>query len=294
MQNIDKKPILSDLYNLCYNAHRNTSFNPEKRAERLVKEYSKLLEEDLKLLGENQGNYKEKYISKFSDWMNAKSRCISFMITGPANFPVRRAEKANRSEHNRYNDFVQWREKYFKAVNRVPTKSPEDEISLAERKLERLINNQIEMKEINAAIRKSKITDLSELIKHLAELGYNKELVSLIDNHYGRQTGNYKIPSYALSNNNATIKNTDKKIKMMHVRIERKNTWQDILFEGGRVTIEDDRLKIYHDEKPEREIIQEIKKNGFRWSPHWKCWCRKHTGNAIYALRFLSFIPKNN
>ncbi len=79
----------------------------------------------------------------------------------------------------------------------------------------------------------------------------------------------------------------------MQGRIERKNTWQDIIFEGGRVTIEDDRLKIYHDEKPEREIINEIKSNGFRYSPHWVCWTRKHTANAIHSLRQLSFIPQS-
>jgi len=73
-------------------------------------------------------------------------------------------------------------------------------------------------------------------------------------------------------------------------RIERKDNWEDIKFDGGYVTIEDDRVKIFHESKPESNIIIELKKNGFRWSPNWKCWCRKHTGNAISVTKNLSFI----
>lgn len=287
---IVKKLILGHLWETCYRAHSNTSFSPERRANSYVRDYSEMLEKDLLELGDNCGNYKEKFISKFSLWMSAKGRCISSMITGPSNFPVRRANKANNAERNHCDNFYKWREGYFKAVNRIPWKSPEDELELAVRKYERLANNQIEMKEINAAIRKSKLTDLRELIDHLVGLGYNINLIKLMDSYHAKQTGKYKIPSFVLSNNNAVIKNTEKKIKIMETRIDIKNNWEDIIFEGGRVTIEDDRLKIIHDEKPSREIINEIKSNGYRWSPHWSAWCRKHTGNAIYSLRFISFI----
>ncbi len=285
-----KKMILGDLWGLCYSAHSHTSFSPERRANSYVKDYSEMLEQDLKELGENSGNYKEKFIVKFSAWMGAKGNCISSMITGGSNFPVRRAQKANQRERTHSDNFYHWREKYFTAVNRVPWKSPEDEQELAERKLENLVNNQLEMKAINAEIRKCKITDLKELISHLTIMGFSSGLISLISSGYGSNSGKYKIPSFTLTNNNARIKATEKKVKMMQTRIERKNTWEDIVFQGGRVTIEDDRLKIFHDEKPNRDIIQELKKNGYRWSPNWACWCRKHTGNAIYSLRFLSFV----
>lgn len=284
-----KKMLLGDLWDLCYRAHSGTSFSPERRANSYVKDYSELLQEDLELLGENQGNYKEKFIAKFSAWMSAKGRCISSMITGPANFPVRRANKANDSERNRYDEFYNWREKYFKAVKRVPTKSPEDELEIAENRLERLVVFQMEAKEINAEVRKSKITDQYEATKHLLEMGYNKHLVSCLQIRGGK----LKIPAYVLTNNNATIKRTEQKVKTMQARIDRKNDWEDIQFDGGYVTIEDDRVKIFHDEKPDREIIQEIKKSGFRWSPNWVCWCRKHTGNAIYVTKQLSFIKKD-
>jgi hypothetical protein len=278
--------ILSELWDLCYRAHSYTSFSPEKRATSCVKQYSQMLEEDLKELGDKQGNYKEKFIAKFSEWMRAKSNCISSMITGGSNFPVRKARKANNAERNKCDAFYLWREKYFKAVNRVPIKSPEEELDIAERRLELLLNNQAEYKEINAEIRKCKIQDHYELLKYLKEMGYDYDALKLIE----QRGGKYKIPAFILTNNNATIKRTSQKVIVMTNRIERKSNWEDITFDGGYATIADDRVKIFHDEKPSKEIITEIKSNGFRWSPHWKCWCRKHTGNAIYALKQLSFI----
>ena len=41
------------------------------------------------------------------------------MITGPSGFPVRRAEKASRSERKRSEEFSQFREKYFDRLERT-------------------------------------------------------------------------------------------------------------------------------------------------------------------------------
>ncbi|MCP1996687.1 hypothetical protein [Flavobacterium sp. HSC-61S13] len=279
----------------CITAHNWTSFSPEKRGRSLVIEFSEMLKEDLEKLGDHQGNYKEKFITKFRDWVRSKSNCASSMITGGSNFNVRRAQKANATEQNKYESFMTWRAKYFEAVNRVPTKSPEEEITLADRKLEELTNLQIEYKEINVLIKKSKLKERNEIIELLLKEGYSKEAITAL-NEVKKYNGvdyvieSYKVPTYTLTNNNAKIKAAAQKVIIMQNRITRKESWEDILFDDGRVTIEDDRVKIIHDNKPNPEIIQELKKNGFRWSPFWKCWCRKHTGNAIAVTKGLSFI----
>lgn len=271
--------ILSDFFDLAYSAHRNTSFVPERRAKQIIQSYSEQLESDLKELGDNTGNYQTKYIEHFKNWLNAKSNCISSMITGGSNFPVNRAIKSNNRESARYNDFQSWREKYFKAVNRIPTKSPEEEILLAEQKVETLTNLQIEYKAINKELKKVKLTDIKSVIEHLRGLDFSDNSIKAIDEH----NGFFYVPSYRLTNNNAKIKSAKQKVQIMAVRIERKKDFQPVEFEGGYYTIEDDRVKIFHDEKPSTETIQKLKSNGFRWSPNWKCWCRKHTGNALYA-----------
>lgn len=275
--------LLSEYWNLCYSAHSNTSFSPERRADMYVKDYSTELEEDLKELGENQGNYKEKYINNFTSWMSAKGRCLSSMITGPANFPVRRAEKANNSERNHYEKFINWREKYFKAVNRVRTPSPEEDLDNALADLDKLVIKQDLMKMVNALVRKNhKKMDKPDLEQLL--------LVNEIPTEYIKEAMNDSysglgFASFSLTNNNAKIKARMKKVNVMRARIENKLSWKDIEFDGGSIKVEDDRVKVYHDEKPDQSTITSLKSRGFRWSRNWGCWCRKHTAQAVEIAR---------
>ena len=130
MENIVK---IEGLYKAGYDAHRNTSFDPEERAKNIVKEYEAQLNGDLQTIPESE---QERYITNYKkylfSWLSAKSRCISSMITGPANFPVRRAEKANHSEHNHYCKFTEWRAKALKAIARKTEESKPEEVKEAE------------------------------------------------------------------------------------------------------------------------------------------------------------------
>src|SRR5690606_18025136 len=58
-------------------------------------------------------------------------------------------------------------------------------------------------------------------------------------------------------------------------------------FEGFKVLFnyEIDRLQIQHDEKPNAETIQTLKKNAFKWSPSQKVWQRQLTQNAIFTTQ---------
>lgn len=100
-------------YKRAYDAYRGTSFSPEKRAASEIEWYEGVCQ-GLKTSG------KEAAIDKFTTlWlkhMGAKSRCMSSMITGPANFPVARMEKYNRWEHNASTAVTDFLEK----VNRPP------------------------------------------------------------------------------------------------------------------------------------------------------------------------------
>lgn len=84
-------------YRQAYDAHRGTSFVPEKRAATELAYYDGICEEFAEA-------GKESAIAKFTVlWlksMSAKARCFSSMITGPANFPVARMEKYNRWERS--------------------------------------------------------------------------------------------------------------------------------------------------------------------------------------------------
>jgi len=271
-------------------AHSATSFSPERRADQCVRDFSAELEADLVELGDKTGNYKEKYLAHLRKWTAAKARTMSPMITGPANFPAERNRKAFERERRAWEEFQAWRERYIKRANRVPTKTPEEEIDDALIRLEKERNAHTLMVEVNK-IHRRKVSD-EEKRKALAEeLELAPEMVEKMmePDCYGQRG----FASCSLTNSNARIKNLEQKLLVMKARIERRDTFEKIEFDGGTIDIENDRVVIRHDEKPEPEVIQALKANGFRWSPHWKCWCRKHTANALRAAKIVCNTSSN-
>ena len=83
-------------YSMAYRAYTGTSFSPEKRAESQCKFYDETIAE-LQEIGADESGI-QKFEKLFVTNLAAKSNCLSTMIAGPANFPVRRAEKANERE----------------------------------------------------------------------------------------------------------------------------------------------------------------------------------------------------
>lgn len=259
------------------NSYNWTSFSPEKRGESDFNYYTQLLAEDLAALGENPGNYREKFIDKVMTIYSRQARCASPMITGPANFNNRRNGKAWASRDNAANDFTQWRDKYFKAVNRVRTLSPEEEIDKTLEELERM-----EVKfELYKAMNKIKDIDGKRAF------AIENEFTAVFD--YWSDYG-HTVPSFHITNTRNKINERRKKLEVMRVRIERKESFEPITFPGGTITIENDRVVIRHDQKPGREVIDLIKANGFRYSPSTTSWVRKHTGNAIASVK--AILPK--
>ena len=78
----------------------------------------------------------------------------------------------------------------------------------------------------------------------------------------------------------------------MQKQEERANTESsEVEFEGGRIVknFADDRLQIFHDEKPSADVISRLKSNGFRWSRFNGCWQRQLTDNSYYGAARVLF-----
>lgn len=270
--------ILEHLREEAIRAYSGTSFSPEKRAEDLINVYSKELEEDLIKLGDNSGNYKEKYIDKFSAYLKRKSKTISPMITGGSNFPVARNNKALDSEMRSLQDFMHWRARYFKATNRTPTPSPEEDLDNAVADLDKLIIVHQKMKDANKILRSKKDNKLLLLQEAGWSLNGAEKMLS---------EENFSFPAYVLTNNNAKIRSRKNKILTMKSRIKTKENFKKIEFDGGCIDIENDRVIIKHEEKPKKEVIDKIKSKGFRWSRNYECWSRKHTAQALFDAKEL-------
>jgi hypothetical protein len=267
-------------------AHQWTSFSPEKRGERLYSDMSQMLASDLAELGEKSGNYAAKFEARLALYLHRKSRTASAMITGPAKFPFASNAKKMDSEMRAWDDLMKWRERYIKAVNRERTKSPEEEIDSTLAEIDRMTTAHALLKQCN------KLKTIEErrdfLVEHYQSFkGVVRVRVDLTDE--------LKLEHWTLTYLNRRIKERQSKLETMRARIERKATFEPIQFEGGSITIEEDRVMIKHDAKPSREVIDAIKARGFRWSPNFTAWVRKHTAQAIYdAQNIIKATTKNN
>lgn len=147
-------------------------------------------------------------------------------------------------------------------------------------KLERL---QERMKAANAAIR---LKDTAKGDALLAEQGFTPiEIAKLRKPDFVGRVG---FPSYALTNNGATIRSVKKRIAQLETRAAAPAP-EGWTFDGGEVicNVNENRLQIRFDEIPDEQTRSRLKGNGFCWSRYNGVWQRQLTPNAISTARYL-------
>ncbi len=277
---------LEELKELSCRAFYWTSHDPEGRGLRILIDFDKELTEDLAKIPENEQDYfKTKYKEKLSSWLHACSRCASSFITGGAGFNVRKAEAANNTERNRYNEFREWREYQFKQIAKRQeiAKSPEQR----EKELIEYV-----LADITATFQDSRSIDL--LYKRVEKFAYKgmvnvmREAVEEVVKQnviYNRITPRHKF--FRL------VELAEKHATKIEATKETPNKEEEI--EGVKVihNTDLDRLQLLFDGKPAQDIITLLKKNAFRWSPSNKAWQRQLTPNAIHAANKVLETIKN-
>lgn len=141
-----RKPEATDVnLQMAIRAHAGTSHSPERRGEQEVADYVASIEDfNAKLAAvadtddrmseafAQAERYREGYIKKISEIWATRSRMMSTMIAGPANFPVRRQEKVWASFEKKSKEFYAWQDralssaiKAIKAVGYIAPPKPE-------------------------------------------------------------------------------------------------------------------------------------------------------------------------
>lgn len=272
-------------YDLCYRAHLGTSFTPEVRAE----SYCKMYDTDLAKVIELGGSV-IKFERLFDNWLNAKSNCISSMITGGSNFPVARANKANERERNHGEAYF----KFFESLENKKSReergeviikaSDDDAVEKLQAKIDALELVQSQMKAFNKISLSKKLSN-QEKLDQVKALNITSEVL--------RYTENGGFPSYKLTNNNAKIKNA--KARLESIKLNKSLDVADKIYDGFRVVHNTDiqRIQFVFDDKPNADIISLLKSKSFRWSPREKAWQRQMTANTKSAVEKI-IIEINN
>lgn len=266
---------LEELWKCACNAFYSTSFSPEERGAHYIRMYEEELNADIEKIPEEE---KERYISKYKEWVkilfNKHSRIMSAMITGPARFPSRRNEKMNNYYDNAVNEFRTWREKVLKAISRkIEDAKPKEQKAEEEWvHVKSMIDNHFLptnlYNKLETIARNGKVELINKAIEYIKALNENRDKPIFTNRH--------KFWKLAELANQSIVK-----------QAERENQEDaEILFDGGRVikNYSEDRVQIVFDTKPQPDIISNLKRNGFRWSPRFSAWQRQLTNNAFYAV----------
>jgi uncharacterized protein DUF3560 len=119
----------------------------------------------------------------------------------------------------------------------------------------------------------------------LTALGYtDKQIGQLKTPDFAGRIG---FPAYALSNNSANIR----RLKQRLAEVVKNATRESARYQAGPgieivENAEINRLQIVFAEKPDVDVRQKLKRNGFRWSPSEGAWQRQLSGGARYAAEY--------
>lgn len=171
----------------------------------------------------------------------------------------------------------------------VPAIDPE--IDGQKRKLQGLVELQTRMKAVNKIVKNKKLDEEAQKAA-LTAAGFGAEVGMVGKPDWA---GDFGYAGYQLTNNNAVIRNTEKRIAELEARnlaaskAESGDRETSYGFDGGTVDLDyaDDRLRINFDTKPDADMIARLKQNGFKWSPTNTAWQRQLTDNAISSANRL-------
>jgi hypothetical protein len=285
--------------NLAEHSHSGTSFDPERRAEQEITQFTANVQAVYERLSKHASTEAQKaflvqemarfqagYVAKYNDYLAAKGRCFSVMITGASGFNNRAHDKANSAEDRKYEALKEFRERAEAAILRelkkIGVQEAGGELEVLRRNIQKAEEMQGKMKLCNAILRRKTVSDDDKVKVIMEAIGWSIETARKVlePDFAGRQGF-----SFQLTNNNSNIKRMKARLTELLNKEATPTTSQEFL--GGRVVDdqETDRVCIYHDSKPSSETIHMLKSSGFRWSPRECAWMRKRTSNALQAAR---------
>lgn len=230
----------------------------------------------------------ERYSRRMADNMNQASRigcmCPSVMISGAGNFPVHKKEKQNAASDKNFAEFqeIQGILKKIESLlygKEIIKSGDEDAVEKLEKKLDELRDMQEKMKAANRAIR---MKDTEKGDAKLKELGFSEEQIKeLRTPDFCRRLG---FPDYALQNNNANIHSVENRLKVLSAAKEKGTQETENKFFKVVRNTEMMRLQIIFEGKPDPQVREILKSNGFRWAPSQSAWQRHLNGNSEYSL----------
>ena len=290
------------------------SFDPDTRAERDIKQWGEMfysLYNSLSEEAKKQGVL-EKYNSAFNNGYNSllklereiiatRSKTFSTAITGGAGITEKQISTNEKRMRLQAEKSELWNQKYdklHKILEKIAKNKPEDlyeegdvikstdnnAMTKLQQKLKMLQDRKTMLKNgVVAAKEYQKNKDLSVFKKYNIDEETTKTIVNHIDKG-GKPTEKDMYNWFTMPYLNRDIKEVEKRIAILE-KNQAKGT-DEILIEGGKIVHngEAQRLQIFFDGIPSKEVREALKSHAFKWAPTAKAWQRTLTENAKYAV----------
>lgn len=284
------------------------SFDPDTRAERDIKQWGEMfysLYNSLSEEAKKQGVL-EKYNSAFNNGYNSllklereiiatRSKTFSTAITGGAGITEKQIstnEKRMRLQAEKSELWSQKYDKLHKILEKIAKNKPEDlyeegdiikstdthAIKKLQEKIKAIEAEKDFIKRNEKAVKEYQRTnDFTVFSKYDIPNDKANEYIDQIK-RFG-----YALLS-GLNNKNAEIRRIKERIAILE-KNQAKGT-DEILIEGGKIVYngEAQRLQIFFDGIPSKEVREALKAHAFKWAPTAKAWQRTLTENAKYAV----------
>ncbi len=288
---IDTESFENDIpLDLARRAHSGTSFSPEQRGASERSGYASTLRGDwdallliattpekLVDLEAEFARFRESYRTRYVDYLSARSRCMSTMITGGSNFPVRRQQKRNDVADKRLAELIEFRKRALVAIRKAlqPELAPimAGDADATERLAEKIAKAeefQARGKLVNATIRKHAKAGPEAQVAALVAIGIRESTAraALLPD----AMGNVGIPAFELSNNSANLRRM--KERLASISTAQATAPTEAAGELARLedNAADNRIRIFFPGKPDATVRSRLKSAGFRWTPSLGCW----------------------
>ena len=314
-KNYTSESFAKDLdYNTLKRSYSWISFDPDARAERDIKQWGEIfysLYNSLSEEAKKQGVL-EAYNTAFDNGYTAllklekeiiatRSKTFSTAITGGAGITEKQLSTNEKRMRQQSEKSELWNQKYdklHKILEKIAKNKPADlyeegdvikstdnnAMTKLQQKLKMLQDRKTMLKNgVVAAKEYQKNKDLSVFKKYNIDKETTETIVKHIDNG-GSPTEKEMYNWFTMPYLNRDIKEVEKRIAILE-----KNQSQgekETLIEGGKIVYngEAQRLQIFFDGVPSKEVREALKAHAFKWAPTAKAWQRTLTENAKYAV----------
>ena len=242
------------------------------------------------------------YILKnYLEMVGIRARTFSTAITGGAGITERKIasnEKLMRSEHERLQKHIDLQEKLQERLAKIAKNKPADQYeegdvikstdnnatTKLQQKLKMLQDRKTMLKNgVVAAKEYQKSKDISVFKQYNIDSETTEQIINHIDKG-GKPTEKDMYSWFTMPYLNRDIKEVENRIATLE-KNQAKGT-DETLIEGGKIVYngEAQRLQIFFDGIPSKEVRESLKSHAFKWAPTAKAWQRTLTENAKYAV----------